>query len=631
MSTNPSSDLAPAPKRRKNNPSSSTAPSRRVRGRLQNLPGMPLDILFEIFGHLQPLDLLRLARTTKDLRGTLMRRSTVTVWRQARANVGDDFPDCPPDLSEPAYANLAFDTHCHFCLNPRAGFIMWISYVRSCKRCLEATTANVDALVCWEEYSCRLPHCPDGSWSPEQLLPTFMMKPKNRNDDSYLAFFYDDANDLCELFNGVYLETDCRNIMSERLRFVERRDKFAMACEEWEIGCKQQRTNEKEAARRRRLEAIVTKLTDLGWGYELSHMSPDDVEIFFELPVVKQAKDLTERIWRNMEPFMIECMVTLQEKRIAQENAAVLLSRRQLFKEAIREYADSRPLDEIVPEATDLYYMDEVAPIKSLIENTPLEDALTMQHLADFIAQLPQLARQWRASKTTQLISKMSALGQNLRLSTLYQVESLFRCTQCSDVIRYPWVLSHRCCIAPRILPGSPDGCWQVMADFDVGFWDVGCIDRPLPHLDLGRHMRVLVALCGLAPSSATFNDLDKLNPVFNCTNQGCMYPGTRILDWKASVNMHSDHPSSLRRLDTTQEAASQAIAQASLRFFLERPTARRLFVCQHCTHRTCLSLEEMNDHLQDCHELRDDADLSFDNFKLHPDPPNAFYLNYRL
>lgn len=45
------------------------------RGALKHLTEAPLDVLFEIFGKLNPIDLLYLARTTKALRNILMRTS----------------------------------------------------------------------------------------------------------------------------------------------------------------------------------------------------------------------------------------------------------------------------------------------------------------------------------------------------------------------------------------------------------------------------------------------------------------------------------------------------------------------------------------------------------------------------
>ena len=41
-----------------------------------------------------------------------MSKEREEIWRAARENV-EDFPDCPEDMSEPAYANLAFSYHCH--------------------------------------------------------------------------------------------------------------------------------------------------------------------------------------------------------------------------------------------------------------------------------------------------------------------------------------------------------------------------------------------------------------------------------------------------------------------------------------------------------------------------------------
>jgi len=99
------------------------------RGRLYLFLDMPLDIVYEvrhvrctcsarssswllqILGHLEPLDILRLARTSRDLRSFLMIRERSSIWRTARSNVG--LPSPPDSMSEPAFANLVFDGYCH--------------------------------------------------------------------------------------------------------------------------------------------------------------------------------------------------------------------------------------------------------------------------------------------------------------------------------------------------------------------------------------------------------------------------------------------------------------------------------------------------------------------------------------
>ncbi|KAJ3864161.1 hypothetical protein EV359DRAFT_7354, partial [Lentinula novae-zelandiae] len=82
------------------------------RGKLEGILKLPLDLELEIYSYLEPLDLLRLSRTSKDLRVFLMSRSNAIVWRAARSNV-PDLPPLPSDLSEPEYANLVFASYCH--------------------------------------------------------------------------------------------------------------------------------------------------------------------------------------------------------------------------------------------------------------------------------------------------------------------------------------------------------------------------------------------------------------------------------------------------------------------------------------------------------------------------------------
>ncbi|KAI0725253.1 hypothetical protein C8Q72DRAFT_785851, partial [Fomitopsis betulina] len=83
---------------------------------------------------LEPRDLLNLARTTKPFRKLLISRSSATLWRAARANV-PGLPDCPPHLSEPAYADLCFSSLCHNCLKPGIQNVLWELSKRYCAPC----------------------------------------------------------------------------------------------------------------------------------------------------------------------------------------------------------------------------------------------------------------------------------------------------------------------------------------------------------------------------------------------------------------------------------------------------------------------------------------------------------------
>ncbi|KAJ3863348.1 hypothetical protein EV359DRAFT_82448 [Lentinula novae-zelandiae] len=83
-------------------------PFRKVRGRLGLLERLvkdvPLEVSLEIFCYLEPRDLLRLSRTSHELRNILMSKSSEDIWRAARQNLKGDLQPPPPDLNEPQFA-----------------------------------------------------------------------------------------------------------------------------------------------------------------------------------------------------------------------------------------------------------------------------------------------------------------------------------------------------------------------------------------------------------------------------------------------------------------------------------------------------------------------------------------------
>jgi len=105
-----------------------------VRATPPPLLDIPLDIVFEIFSLVQPIDLLQLARTNKTLRRYLMNRSSAPIWAASRQQV-EGLPSCPKHLSYPQYVNLAFDHHCQTCLEPQAKDVIWTFWARHCQNC----------------------------------------------------------------------------------------------------------------------------------------------------------------------------------------------------------------------------------------------------------------------------------------------------------------------------------------------------------------------------------------------------------------------------------------------------------------------------------------------------------------
>ncbi|KAL1661146.1 hypothetical protein GGF50DRAFT_129712 [Schizophyllum commune] len=125
----------PAPKRRKQTASASSAP---MQGKLSAFFDLPLEILHEILSHTHPIDLLQISRATKTLRRTLMSRSSIWIWKKSYA-AHPDLPAVPEDMNIPQFMSLAVDRWCHSCHGKRADAICWIARTRSCRNCLQST------------------------------------------------------------------------------------------------------------------------------------------------------------------------------------------------------------------------------------------------------------------------------------------------------------------------------------------------------------------------------------------------------------------------------------------------------------------------------------------------------------
>ncbi|KZT28748.1 hypothetical protein NEOLEDRAFT_775129 [Neolentinus lepideus HHB14362 ss-1] len=137
--------LPPAKRARKNaqeDDAKTVKKTRRKTGKLSVLLEMPLDVLFEIFGLLLPLDLLRLSWTSSEFRCTLMQRSARSLWIQALKHV-ERLPECLEDLTEPQWAFLAFYPCCHHCGAQNCQTIIWSCRMRCCNKCLKTQLVTI--------------------------------------------------------------------------------------------------------------------------------------------------------------------------------------------------------------------------------------------------------------------------------------------------------------------------------------------------------------------------------------------------------------------------------------------------------------------------------------------------------
>ncbi|KAF9055584.1 hypothetical protein BJ165DRAFT_1521588 [Panaeolus papilionaceus] len=272
-----------------------------AKAKLAALPELPLDILLEIFSHLHPVDLLHLARTTKSLRALLMRKMTIGVWRASVDNVSG-LPPCPDDMSHPAYVNLLFDSHCHNCQAKNVKNISFLLRVRYCTRCVKEKLLSID-------------ECSEGTKSNALLKQTVAFAPMGAHGVSH-----------CSIKERDDFLKEIRSLTEGRVEFAERkvaelkiRKSHAKKCHEWLSKQTTARDKELKKTRRERAKAIEQKLIALGYSSEFEFLNEykewktytfprPKVVAFKDHPSVKQNKPLTERVWTNIEPIMVEYM-----------------------------------------------------------------------------------------------------------------------------------------------------------------------------------------------------------------------------------------------------------------------------------------------------------------------------------
>ncbi|KAL1659196.1 hypothetical protein GGF50DRAFT_107843 [Schizophyllum commune] len=105
-----------------------------LRGKLVRLMQMPVEMVYEVFQHLNPPDLLNVARTNKGMRGILLNPNAQFVWTEARKHV--QAPPPPAGRPEHRWASLLFEKQkCRICNHSGVSHMDWLLLMRICYKC----------------------------------------------------------------------------------------------------------------------------------------------------------------------------------------------------------------------------------------------------------------------------------------------------------------------------------------------------------------------------------------------------------------------------------------------------------------------------------------------------------------
>ncbi|KAF9015810.1 hypothetical protein BDZ89DRAFT_1076165 [Hymenopellis radicata] len=541
-----------------------TAPARKryvkgKRGILQKITDTPLDVLFEIFSYLEPLDLLRLGRTTKDLRALLMSKSSAFVWERARLAM-KNLPPFLDDLTEPQYANLLFDSSCHECGKHTINTVQWEARLRLCKHCLQdgsIMTADEDYLVdLSSRYRDLMLVTPKYILTGQRLTLIYFHLPAYRrlaeecssmNDQSFQVWISNKGGEYSALVQG------CR------------------AYQRWSSLKKYGRNSELRSLRRERMTSIIHRLEADGWSDELRDF--DTLMTLEKHKLVRQSKALTERIWTNICPTLTKVVSDARTAILTRKINTAISRRVASLQELCKPLLAKMSEREASPSAS---MIPRLEPFFSLIKNTPFELDITTADFSEALESLPDTCALWRRQRDADL---KKILLKNDHSDNLALAMNTFTCKSSS-------------CLALS----------NTGLNTSVNVWDPQSITTVTGRLR--EDFEDIIRMCGLDPAVATAEDMDAVQAFFIEAEGACSR--VRVMDWRGAMGYVKEHPATrVKRVsDAHLISRAQILNAFDLAAELNSEFRTESFVCVHCDMTDLSSRDAREWHLISGHNI---------------------------
>ncbi|KAH9986005.1 hypothetical protein BJV74DRAFT_547625 [Russula compacta] len=426
----------------KNRGNAKTGVSKRLRGRLSELPTMPLDILYEILGHLHPADLLSLSRVDKAFRDLLMSRHSSFLWKTSYLLI-PDVPTCPSDMSEPAWAHLLFGgAYCYSCGAKPVTKILFSLRRRACKSCMRAHLLCAGFLPKDVRELFRSVTVQSGSsihpsrpWCTEHLW--------DEDVKAFQAEFDTLAPEIVDLSDPT---DEMEAVFNE---FLERKKSQAagikehtLACLAWEKGRNADRSALLSDVKAKRFEDIKARFSKLGYAEE-------DVAHIRWHREVGTSKPMSDRVWQRVEPLLIPEINKARDSRLQSAGDERYLARRGFVVDQFANFMGTIPplLLAFLPSFTEFVCGNRALADAIVHESDP--DYLTLNEQSrDAISKiLPELEllKQERASVLRSLLPRDDTYEGAADEDVLALASSVYECLPCHQRASGLHMLAHRC------------------------------------------------------------------------------------------------------------------------------------------------------------------------------------------
>ncbi|KAL6300751.1 hypothetical protein BKA93DRAFT_739890, partial [Sparassis latifolia] len=413
---------------------------------------------------LAPLDLLHLARVSKELRQICLARQSRHMWIAAMRNV-PGLPACPACfISEPRYTALVYDRFCLACGIGRAGGVEYGIAMRFCGACHKTKSVLVLYSLCQFTNICAALSRVRSLCHP----PTAFCRAYTTSE--YLC---SNRSSLKNSGKGEYYEPEFKAIVKQYLdiqhkpteleEFVSGRREYATAMMQASHAFYSWLHDENLCCSHAALPqnchfySIVQNLKDLGY------TTADFPETDQWLNVLDQPRKLTPRIWENIKPKLIAQIEEEKTNRLCIEFEKNVAARCKEIHKYYLEYLDKTMAAEEQKTMPNLATFSLLPSVKAL---TTRNDALVPLTTEDFETIVPAMLTEAQMHKIRVQKDLLEMLYRDMlrngQTSNVGAIGNIF-CGPCDPV------MTHACALF---------SCHDY------------CLNTPLPYFDILNHFR---------------------------------------------------------------------------------------------------------------------------------------------
>ncbi|KAL0061731.1 hypothetical protein AAF712_011402 [Marasmius tenuissimus] len=282
-------DLESPPKKKQ------TKVARGNRGKLSLLPTMPLDILHSIFSYLHPRSLITLSRVNRSFRTALLSPENTFIWTRIRKAC--QAPDPCEDLGEVEWVRLLFGKMiCQSCGKRGQEKIDFILLQRICIACVKANGVSKKA------FKQVYPN------EDKKVLDLVQSTAGGRKTGTYY-YSLAELNRVLERMKSCKDSDELREYMEARTAYLARRVAHAELCYEWADEDRLKLGSYNHNARQERIDAIVSRLKEMGFVVEDIQRIADERGVINNSP-------LTERSWNLLKDRLSDTIMNSRIRRL---------------------------------------------------------------------------------------------------------------------------------------------------------------------------------------------------------------------------------------------------------------------------------------------------------------------------